>query len=111
MMPASIRWGFYKTPAHIKLENRIATIPLVLPLLNNMKDSYKIIGKLTKALKSKFPAMYASYALSFWGVFLTPRSLPRLAVHKATMLFTCAFSNTPGPTKPLKYKDANGNVG
>ena len=40
-----------------------------------------------------------------------PRILPRLFVHNATMKFTCALSNTPGPIKKFKYIDAKGNPG
>lgn len=111
MMPASLRWGFDKTREKIKVENRIAAIPLKLPLMNDMAGSYAAISKLTKALKSKFPYMYASYATAFWGCLLSPRMLPRLLVHKTTMVFTCAFSNTPGPTKAFQYTDSNGNTG
>jgi len=55
MMPAMIRWSFYKTPAEIVLENKIAAIPLKMPLKNKMSDLYTDVSKLTKNIKSNFP--------------------------------------------------------
>ena len=102
-MPANIRWGFYPTRADTKTENKFSSVPLTIPLCENMKDSYSKIQKITKVLKGKFAYIYASYALTFWASIFSPRALPRLIVHKASMNFTCAFSNTPGPLKPFLY--------
>jgi NRPS condensation-like uncharacterized protein len=43
MMPANLRWGFYKSREDIKIENKFAALPIKMPLINNMKDSYKRI--------------------------------------------------------------------
>ena len=55
--------------------------------------------------------IYTAYAVSYWGTIFLPRNLPRLFVHNATMKFTCALSNTPGPIKKFKYTDCKGNPG
>ena len=39
MMPANIRWGFYKYE-DIKTENKFAALPIKIPLISNIKDSY-----------------------------------------------------------------------
>jgi NRPS condensation-like uncharacterized protein len=43
MMPANIRWGFYKSREDIRIENKFAALPIKMPLINNIKDSYKRI--------------------------------------------------------------------
>jgi len=40
-LPANIRWKMYETKEDVKLENKFAGIPLTVPLVSNMKDSYK----------------------------------------------------------------------
>ena len=42
-MPVNIRWSFPKTRSEIKIENKFAALPIRMPLVNNMKDSYKTI--------------------------------------------------------------------
>ena len=61
-------------------------------------------------MKANFPYIYSSYALCFWGSVFLPRQLPRVFVHEASMNFTCALSNTPGPLKPMLYTDRKGGV-
>jgi hypothetical protein len=39
-----------------------------------MPLAYKKISSLTKALKSKFAAVYATYAISFYGGLIGPRA-------------------------------------
>ncbi len=39
-----------------------------------MPLAYKKISELTKAMKSKFAAVYATYALSFYTGLIVPRS-------------------------------------
>ena len=34
---------------------------------------------------------------------LAPRFIPRIFMHTASMKFSLAFSNTPGPIKPFKF--------
>ena len=111
MMPANLRWGFPKSKEDIHIENKFAALPIKMPLINNIKDSYKRIQKVTKSIKSQASFVYCSYAVSFYGTIFLPRLLPRLFVHNATMKFTCALSNTPGPIKNFKYTDAKGNPG
>ena len=76
-----------------------------------MKDSYKRVQKVTSELKKKFAFIYAAYCVTFYATLFLPRFIPRLCVHDATMKFTCAFSNVPGPIKPFKYTDSKGNLG
>lgn len=51
MMPANIRWGFYKSREDIRIENKFAALPIKMPLINNIKDSYKRIQKVTNEIK------------------------------------------------------------
>lgn len=111
MMPANLRWGFPKSREDIRIENKFAALPIKMPLINNMKDSYKRIQKVTAQIKKQASLIYCSYAVSFYGTILLPRIFPRLFVHSATMKFTCALSNTPGPIKKFQYIDAKGNPG
>lgn len=76
-----------------------------------MIDLYAQVNKLTKAIKTNFSYVYFSYATAFWSFMLLPRSLPGPMIDTMTKKYTCAFSNAPGPIKPLKYIDANGQYG
>lgn len=40
LIPANIRWKMYQTSADVIPENKFAAIPLKMPLVENMKDSY-----------------------------------------------------------------------
>jgi len=40
-----------------------------------MPSAYNKISTLTKALKSKFAAVYATYALTFYGGLMEPRAI------------------------------------
>lgn len=50
-MPANLRWGFPKSREEICIENKFAALPIKMPLINNMKDSYKRIQKVTAQIK------------------------------------------------------------
>ena len=50
-VPAGTRFYFYPTRQDVKAENKFTAIPLLVPLCNSMKDSYKVISKVTKILK------------------------------------------------------------
>jgi hypothetical protein len=74
-----------------------------------MPSAYLKISTLTKALKSKFAAVYATYAFSFYGGLIGPRAFLGYQISYLTSKFTLAFSNTPGPIKPLFYIDPRNN--
>ena len=50
-IPANIRFGFPPTRESIKLENKFTVLPLTIPLCDSMKDSYKVVSKITKKIK------------------------------------------------------------
>ena len=92
----------YPTKHDVKVENCFSAVPMELPLCTKMSDSYKAIQQVTKKIKSTFAYVYASYALTYWTTMFAPRFFPRIFMHTASMKFSLAFSNTPGPIKPLK---------
>lgn len=97
LIPANIRFKFYENADDVKIENKFSGVPIVMPIVSTMEEAYGKIGKITKEIKKSFANIYTSYALTFWMTLLSPRHLPRLILHKASMKFTCSFSNTPGP--------------
>jgi hypothetical protein len=103
LLPANIRFGFYPTREDVKVENKFAALPLKLPLITNMKDSYKQISRVTSKLKSSIGYVYTAYWITKFANIIGPRFLPRIFLHKASMKFTMAFSNTPGPIKGFFY--------
>lgn len=56
-----------------------------------------------RQLKSSITFVYASYALTSFFSRTLPRIIPRKFLDTATRNFTLAYSNTPGPIKPLYY--------
>ncbi len=40
LLPANIRFGFYPTREEVKIENKISALPIKMPLISSMKDSY-----------------------------------------------------------------------
>lgn len=102
-IPANIRFAFYPTVEDVKLENKFACLPLMLPLVNNMKDSYGIISKATKHLKTNFPMIYTSYVVQRLASRIAPILLSSKVIGDTTRKFSFAFSNTPGPLKPIYY--------
>ena len=43
MIPANIRWGFPKSREEVTTDNCFASMPVVIPLCNQMKESYSRI--------------------------------------------------------------------
>lgn len=95
----------YPTKDDVKAENRFSAIPIKLPLCSKMSESYKTISAVTKKIKSTFAYVYASYALTYWTTMFAPRFIPRVFMHTASMKFSLAFSNTPGPIKAFKISN------
>ena len=111
MIPANIRFSFYKTKKHVQLENKFAAMTLSVPLTNSMPEAYAPVKKVTKVLKSAMAEIYAMYAISFWSAKLLPRFLCVQAIENMSDCFTIAFSNTPGPVKPFIYRNpSTGNT-
>lgn len=107
MIPANIRFGFYPNKEQVKLENKFAAIPMLVPLTENMEGAYSKIQKVTQTIKS-LPFFYINYALAFYGNILLPKFIPKSAVDDVSKKFTLAYSNTPGPIKPFYYMGPDG---
>lgn len=65
MLPANVRFKWYNTRADIKLENKYAPLPIILPLIKNMEDAYEPISKVTKKLKNIMGYIYSSYVVAY----------------------------------------------
>ena len=59
-------------------------------------------------MKNNLIFVYSSYAVTSFFSRSLPRILPRKFVDSASKNFTLAYSNTPGPIKPLYYEDSKG---
>jgi len=57
----------------------------------------------TKPLKNSIGLIYGMYALAFWQSQLCPRWLSKFVVNQSSR-FTVAFSNVPGPIKPVFWE-------
>lgn len=73
VIPANIRFSFYKTKKDVQLENKFAAMTLKVPLTSSMPEAYAPIKKVTKGLRSATAEIYALYAISFWSGKLIPR--------------------------------------
>jgi hypothetical protein len=105
-IPANVRFEFYPTREDVKLENKFAAIPVMLPLFENMPEAYKTIQNLMKKrVKDNYLAVYASYASAFYSNMILPRTISRRVVDEVTPKFLLAFSNVAGPIKPLYYEN------
>ena len=100
-MPANIRFKHYETVEELKLENKFAAINLKIPLLDNIDDAVKSVPKVTSTLRNAFGEVYATYALSYYGIMFCPYWITNWFIQYSTSPFTLAFSNTPGLVKPL----------
>jgi len=40
VIPANIRFGFYKSPEEVEIENKFSAIPLTIPLTDSMETAY-----------------------------------------------------------------------
>jgi len=105
MLPANIRFRWYDKREDVKLENKFAAIPMTLPLISKMKDSYDPISKITKRMKNIIGYIYTSYAVAYLSSMFTSRFLVTQAIYGATMKLTIAISNVPGPLKPFIYEN------
>ena len=106
VIPANVRFEFYPTREDVKLENKFASIPLRLPLYSNMKEAYTSVQKLMKKfVRDNYLVVYASYASTFYGNMIFPRTISRRLVDSVSPKFLLAFSNNPGPIKPLYYEN------
>jgi hypothetical protein len=47
LLPANIRFGFYKNKEDVKLENRFSAVALRVPLSDTMESAYGEIVKIT----------------------------------------------------------------
>jgi hypothetical protein len=74
-----------------------------------MEKSYPAIKRLTAPLKSSAFFIYASYFFTALATKISPVLLPRFFIDMVSSKFTLAFSNVPGPIKPLYYEDKDGN--
>ena len=105
-IPANVRFEFYPTREEVKLENKFAAIPLKLPLFDNMEKAYSSIAYLMKRnVRENYLAVYASYASAFYSNMILPRTISRRVVDQVTPQFLLAFSNVPGPIKPMYYEN------
>ena len=53
-IPANIRFNLYPTRESVAMENKMACIPIQIPLISNMQDAYKPINDITKHFKNQF---------------------------------------------------------
>ena len=51
VVPANIRFGLYHTRADVRIENKFAAVPLLMPLCETMKESYDKMAKVSKKLR------------------------------------------------------------
>lgn len=108
MLPANVRFRWYEKREDVKLENKFAAVPIKLPLISKMQDSYDPISKVTKKLKNIIGFVYTSYAVAYLSSMFSTRFLFTQVVFEATMKLTIAISNTPGPLKPFIYENKKG---
>lgn len=99
VIPCNIRFKLYETRDDIKLENKFAALPLVLPLTDSMEQGYDQVKKVSKQIKNSFAIVYASYAVGFYSSLLLPRALNLFGMDQASAKLTIGFSNTPGIVK------------
>lgn len=105
VIPVNIRYNFYPTKEDVKMENKFCALPVILPLEKTMEKAYPVIQSSLKFIKSSFPTIFALYALSKYIPSFIPKHLQYLFIHFQSEPYTLAFSNTPGPIKPIQFKD------
>jgi len=105
VIPANIRFKFYKTREEIKMENKFSALPFKVPLVDNMSSSYGLIQSVTNKLKTSIPLVYASYSATTFFAKLFWRFAIKQVLMQESSKFTLAFSNTPGPVKNFFYWD------
>ena len=105
VIPANIRFHHYETIEQLKMENKFAPISMTIPLKKNMEESLKVVPKVTACLRNAFGEVYATYAASFYSTMFLPHNILDMFIAKSSIPFTLAFSNTPGPIKPIRDGD------
>ena len=108
VIPANIRFSLYPTRDSIKIENKFAALAFTIPLCKSMESSYKAITKVSKKIKNSMGLIYSTYANSklFYGIL--PRIIPLELLTALSTSITLAFSNIPGPIKPVYFYAENG---
>ena len=101
VIPANIRFRHYETLDQLKMENKFAPISMTIPLKKTMEESMKVVPKVTASLRNAFGEVYATYAASFYSTMFLPHNLLDWFIAQSSFPFTMAFSNTPGPIKPI----------
>ena len=79
-----------------------------MPLCKDIKQGLTDVIKLTKKLKSKFIFTYAQFITTYFTQFLVPHCVSSFVVDQVSRRYTLAFSNTPGPIKPLYFINKRG---
>ena len=62
-------------------------------------------------LKTSAAYVYTAYVITFLTNIFGPRIAPRAFLHYASMKFTCAISNVPGPIKAWYVENDKGERG
>ena len=108
VIPANIRFEFYKSREDVKLENKFSVLPIRIPLIKTMEEAYPKIKKVTNKVKNSMSLIYGMYALAFWQSQLFPRWVSKFILLFSSQKFTVAFSNTPGAIKPVYWTNFEG---
>lgn len=87
----------------VKLENKFAPVALKVPICSDPEQAMMKVKPVTRQLKASFPQIYATYVLSLFVSLFIPNVLAYHFGIFGSSAFTCAFSNTPGISKPTKY--------
>lgn len=106
-LPANLRFKFYKSRHHVKMENKFACLPMEVPLSSTMEEAYTKIHKASKTLKNSAGITYAMYAMAYWCNKLLPRVMSQQVCRELSNSFTIALSNVAGAIKPYVYEDKN----
>ena len=77
VMPANIRFKFYKSRKQIQFENKFGALPCAVKISDTMEEAYHRVSQSTKDLKNSMGLVYGIYAINFWGNKLMPRSILR----------------------------------
>lgn len=105
-VPANIRWKQYETYDDVKLENKIAPIPLKIDLFADSKSAIERANLVSSRMKKSLAKTYAYYFMALVAGFFMPIFILKITGDKITKPFTMAFSNTPGILKQIHYKDS-----
>lgn len=87
------------------MENKFAPIQIRLPLIKDLEKALPEVKRTMNGIKSSYGLTYTTYVLSILVGLLVPKFIAVRMQDQLTKPFTCAFSNTPGCLRPIKYKD------